>query len=787
MILAPLLFLFLSMVLPVMATPVPIKAEGGIAMSGSFYTHSFEIPQGSSVSGPSIYVTVHNTSSEVLRVIMHSTVPDGVTLTLSHVGISLGQSADDFLLPAGEQRQLLVAVEVGPLVTPGDYSIMISAEGYRDTGEGLSIVGSAAEEASLTVVGEAALVIVDSIAPSGEPVTGTIRLFRVIGDNQYECASSTTGHLEARVSPGHYVAWAEMNGTKQGDELAFDLVANEEKSLTLTIEIIYFEAFAITPAYHPQTNELGYVQITYTVNNVYQQVDSAEVRLVITLNGALLEEIPGILSVAPLNVGRIGMPYEYTPAWGWEDGTYGFSLRLLINGEQYASTNEVTLDVDVPGGTSSLLFIILGIIGGGLLLGILVFAVTRRRKRGEKPEKAAKKKAKVKVDKKAKAKGEAPAPAAPSPGVEILFGREMPELKDAESAPGLAKTEAAAPPKEAARPAASTAAPAAPKPVVERPAAPKPSVATGPAGIAKETAPPSAPSPTPAPKPSQPPTGVKPAQAKPVQPTGAPKPSETAKPAPGMGAAKPVTPPAPPKAGETLVPKPAGQAVPQPPLARPVPPPEAPKPPQPAAPKVTEPPPATRPAAEPVRPAPLQPAAAKPPAERESARPPQGAPPGHVEKVAAPGAGVEADSLRQMPAEKAAGKPDLRVVSALEQRMSRVRKEGQPDSAKPAGKAQPGGEVKPAGTPELRPTSDKPVQGEAPVSATEPPAKEPAGESPVTGAPVPDKPQPADEETPAEPTSPEEGQKVEEADEAGEGDSGKTDKKFTSPIRFLNP
>ena len=802
--LAPLLLLVLSVVLSGIASPVSTKAEdwGGIAMSGSFYTQSFEIPQGSSVSGPSIYVTVHNTSDELLHVKMYSTVPDGVTLTLSSAGIGIG-SAEEFDLLSGEQRQLLIAVAVADIVPPETYSIMISAEGYRDTGEGLAIVGSAAEEATLTVIGESAVVTVDSLAPSGEPVTGTIRLFRVIGDNQYECASSTTGHLEARVPPGHYVVWAEMNGTKQeGTEQEFDLVADEQKSLTLTIEIIYFELFDILPAYHPETNELGAVRISYTVRNVYQQVDKAEVRLVVTRNGDPLEEV-SILTMEPLGVGRTGVPWDYTPSAGWQDGTYGFSLRLFINGELYASTNEKTLDVDVPGGSSSLLFIILGIIGGGLLLGILIFALARRRKKGDKPEKAAKKKAKVKADKKAKAKEEAPAPAAPAPGVEILFGREMPELKDEEPAPGLTRAEAVAPPKEAAKPSVP------PKPVVEKPSTPKPAEAAAP-GVTRETAPPkkeTAPATPPsaaAPKPSQPPAGVRPAEAKPVQAAGAPRPGETTKsavpppqtgkPAPESGPVKPAAPSAPPKAEPPVKPvaEPARPAAPQPAGSKPVPAPEAPKPAQPGAPRVVVPPvikpaePAKPPPAQPAAPRAPEPAAAKPAAEREAPKPPLTAPSARgTEGTTTPAApaGREADSLRQMPPEKASGKPDLRLVSALEQRMSRVRKGSQPDFEEPGGSEAPSAsEVRPSES-GPRPATEKTGTDEGPVQR-----EEPAGEEkPETGQSVPDKAEEA-QETAAEPRPASTGdQKPGDQQQRGEDDDDdKGDKKFTSPIRFLN-
>ena len=161
-----------------------------------------------------------------------------------------------------------------------------------------------------------------------------------------------------------------------------------EKSLTLTVETVYFEGFRIIPAYHTQTHELGYVQIAYTVTNVYQPMANAEVRLVVTLDGASLEEV-SLLTQNPLDVGSIGVPYHYVPAWGWEKGTYGFSLQLYVDEQLYASTTEQTLAVGI-GGSRGWMWILIAVIGGGLGLLVLGVLVLRRRKRGGRPAKVEK-------------------------------------------------------------------------------------------------------------------------------------------------------------------------------------------------------------------------------------------------------------------------------------------------------------------------------------------------------------------------------------------------------------
>ena len=112
--------------------------------------------------------------------------------------------------------------------------------------------------------------------------------------------------------------------------------------MSLTVDTIYFEGFAVTPAYNFKTGELGSALIVYTVTNVYQQVAHGEVRLTVTLNGDPIEKIL-LLNLDPLLVGKMGVPYNYSPTQGWQQGTYGFSLQLYIDGQLYTSSKERNL------------------------------------------------------------------------------------------------------------------------------------------------------------------------------------------------------------------------------------------------------------------------------------------------------------------------------------------------------------------------------------------------------------------------------------------------------------
>ncbi len=123
---------------------VSVSADGGIAMSGSFYQQSFEIPQGSEISGLDIYVVVFNTGSEAIEVEM------------THTGACRGKScfiSNSFYLEPSGHLQIPVRVEVDADAVPGAYDINITAEAYKRDTVGIQLAGAAGQTAGLTVLG----------------------------------------------------------------------------------------------------------------------------------------------------------------------------------------------------------------------------------------------------------------------------------------------------------------------------------------------------------------------------------------------------------------------------------------------------------------------------------------------------------------------------------------------------------------------------------------------------------------------------------------------------------
>ena len=361
----PLIFIVLFAFL---LTPLPVEA-GGLAMSGSFYRQRLELPQGVNISSPGIYVVIFNNADDALKINMTTEAPMGVKLALSE---------EDFVLNAGEQKKVMVGVNVTEDAVPGEYELKISAEAQRE-GAGIKIVGSVAQTATLIIVGEAASVEVTAVNPGGEPMPAVVRLYKLVDSEKTDFGYSETGSLKIKVSPGKYLAEAYVGGKKLAEE-TFDIAADEEKTITLIMRTVCFEGFGIVPNYHTETGKLAFVQLVYTINNLYQTYSEAEVVLKVTFDGTPLEETT-IATLTPLEKGRVGLKYNYIPAGGWVDGTYGFTLQLNLEGEPYATTLEEELNVsgEVAGASHSRYYIIGGVAAAIVASGVYLL-IRRRRK-----------------------------------------------------------------------------------------------------------------------------------------------------------------------------------------------------------------------------------------------------------------------------------------------------------------------------------------------------------------------------------------------------------------------
>ncbi len=350
---------------------IPLNAEGGIAMSGSFYQQAFSIPQGSSISGPDVYVVVFNNSGEQVKIRMTGQTPPGVRLVLSQ---------SEFTLPASGQMRIQVGVEVSLEAVPGEYEIFVIAEPYKDNVSGIQLTGAASQKAALSIVGESGTVSVQATSPDGQPITAMLRLFRNVSGQNFEVSYSETGSLTSKLAPGSFTAISYIGGEKLAEE-KFTLQANENKIIRLSGATVYFEGFGIVPNYQKQSGELSFVQMVYTVRNLYQRLEKGEVILEVSRDDNPLEDI-SLVILSPLEIGRAGLNYNYIPAGGWTPGKYGFKLHLKLDDKPYTSSQVEHFMVAAGGEPGGIKPVVIGVIAAVVIIAAgAVWWFTRNKKR----------------------------------------------------------------------------------------------------------------------------------------------------------------------------------------------------------------------------------------------------------------------------------------------------------------------------------------------------------------------------------------------------------------------
>ena len=354
----------------------PVLAQG-VGLSGNFYRQHFELSPGETLpAGEDVYVVVSNPGDSSLRVKMITQAPLGVTLLLSQ---------DDFTLdPEGEQK-VNINVQVSQQAVPGEYTITISAEAQREGG-GIKVTAGVEQEAALSILGESGRVIISSVTDEGDSFPALIGVYQQVDGELTEVRPPQKGKLEARLTPGDYIAQAQYQDIKLAEE-SFSLAADEEKEITLEISTIVFESFSVVPNYEETTKKPTSVGIAYAINNLYEPVSDVEVVLKVMRDDEPLDEI-SLTSMGKLGVDRIELSYNYIPTSGWKDGSYGFKLELLLSGKVYTTSPEEKLDVGQSSGMegislpSNISWPVLGAIAGGIVLIVLLIILLARRRTG---------------------------------------------------------------------------------------------------------------------------------------------------------------------------------------------------------------------------------------------------------------------------------------------------------------------------------------------------------------------------------------------------------------------
>ncbi|MBN2048207.1 MAG: hypothetical protein JW750_10225 [Anaerolineaceae bacterium] len=374
-IFAPLLFL---VILAAVAIPIStVNAQGGIAMTGTFYNQVFEIPLGAEVSASSVYVVVLNNSEDDAKFKMSSEAPAGVEISFSESEITV---------PAGGQVKIFITVRVGNDAVPGQYELVVRATQIADEVDGeLAVTSAVGQKADLIIVGESANVSVQVLSATGEPILASVRLFKLINGSEMEFASGEMGVLDVKVSAGSYRVSAFVAGQKLAEE-SFDVAAGESRMIVLSGSTVYIGGYGLIPNYSTETGDLVFAEVVYTINNFYQPMPEVEVLLKIGLDGNPLEET-SLVTFEPLNSGRTGGSYKVIPAAGWKEGEYAFRLELYSEGKLYTRTQDEVLVVkSAAGGSESTINLVLLIsiaIVGLLSAAGIFFWYWRKKQRGQ--------------------------------------------------------------------------------------------------------------------------------------------------------------------------------------------------------------------------------------------------------------------------------------------------------------------------------------------------------------------------------------------------------------------
>ena len=355
--------LVLSLFLPALA-----QAQG-LGFSGNFYRQHFELSPGETSPAADVYVVVSNPSDSTIRVKMTTQAPPGVTLLLPQ---------DDFTLSPGGQQKLYININVSPEAAPGEYTIAVTAQAYRE-GTGIKVTGGGQQQATLTILGESGRVVITSVTQDGEPFPARIGAYQEVDGELTEVRPPQKGKLEARLVPGAYLAQAHYQDIKVGEQ-SFSLAADEEKDITLVCYTLCLADFSVSPTYS-DGGELASTRIAYTIANLHKPLKDVRTVLKVELDGKHLDDTE-LISFSTLDVGSREGSYNYAPAQGWQKNhTYGFIIELYAGDKlRYQSPpQEVTPGQPhgLPGGVNWL--VIGGIIAAVAIIAGVVLFIRRRR------------------------------------------------------------------------------------------------------------------------------------------------------------------------------------------------------------------------------------------------------------------------------------------------------------------------------------------------------------------------------------------------------------------------
>ena len=360
--------LIITILLVSMLSVVP-SCSGGVAISGSFYSHDYVLAQGEQIASDDIYVVAFNKADKRVRVDVEYEAPEF---------IDVGLSSESCFLEPDSHESIYITLKAHDDAVPGNYTVKVIVIINEVEGDlPIKVLTSAAQEANVEVAGDYATVNVAAVDPVGNIASNAhIRLYH--GD--YEMANAS-GEFEMRVVPGRYTAKAYLLGEEVASE-EFELEPYEEKKVELLIRSVYFEVFDALPAKNSD-GKLGYVYTVAVVKNVYMELPDTSI--VIMISGATSDTIT-ISSFPHLPLDRTEVKYNYIPIDGWKSGKYEFTAKVVSGNTVYAVSPTKTVNGAPEIAKSIMLLIIVAVvvIAGILVLGLFFYMKKKKNKKEEK-------------------------------------------------------------------------------------------------------------------------------------------------------------------------------------------------------------------------------------------------------------------------------------------------------------------------------------------------------------------------------------------------------------------
>jgi hypothetical protein len=349
----------------VFSTYVNAETEG-LAISGSFSSQNIKMVAGERYEPSGVTIIIFNNYDDVADIRIRATVVDVFNEPVEGIDFDFDTERIVFI-PANDIYEFQIAFTVSEFMLPGTYFISIGAEVIPNQERGIIAVPGVRQRAKLEVFGEAGFVDINLVDVFGNPFTGRMTLLRIDGNSKSEVAQLESNRYIDRIVPGDYeliVTYRYDNDDYEVSREIFTLNNNDELNVTYTVTTVFIDRFTLSPILSAD-NVLLNASINYTLNNIYGIYENAIIKLDVYYQGEFLETVD-LQTRTSFDLGILNLRDNYAPLDGWKNGTYAFTLYVVIVDDDKTLTlttsdiYEIFIDT-IPGESLPIWVIIVGV------------------------------------------------------------------------------------------------------------------------------------------------------------------------------------------------------------------------------------------------------------------------------------------------------------------------------------------------------------------------------------------------------------------------------------------